>query len=284
MKVMISYSSQDWEVVEQFAKALEEDAITVWLDKWMIHYGSDIIQDIEKSIEDAEFLLLMLSANSTESGWVQKEWRSKFADELQQKETKVICVRLDECKIPSILATKKYIDMHGDPKVTAHELSKDIKLQYNKRLNAPFINILRDLSRRVMQQKETPFTDVKQEFQALNINENEPKLAFEILFLLVQNKELLYELLIFRIDDNPDSNEDDPTRQIMNLSYQARRVELKSKLDKVKEVANAMRVMSKSLADSPQQVFDMSWRTIVRHSSEENKDVESNRLLKKQEQ
>jgi len=73
----------------------------------------------------------MLSRESIESGWVEKEWRSKFTEELQQKKTKVICVKIEDCEIPTLLAFKKYVDAIGNLEKAAHELVDDIKRKFN---------------------------------------------------------------------------------------------------------------------------------------------------------
>lgn len=147
---MVSYSSQDAEIVEQFAEILRKNDLNVQLEKQAIHFGSDIVQEVEKSIDDAEFLILMLSRESIESGWAEKEWRSKFTEELQQKKTKVICVKIEDCEIPTLLAFKKYVDAIGDLEKAAHELVDDIKRKFNQQLNVPFVDMIKDAAHLVM--------------------------------------------------------------------------------------------------------------------------------------
>ncbi|WP_243448479.1 toll/interleukin-1 receptor domain-containing protein [Candidatus Thiosymbion oneisti] len=284
---MVSYSSQDAEIVEQFAEILRKNDLNVWLDKWAIHFGSDIVQEVEKGIDDAEFLILMLSRASIESGWVEKEWRSKFTKELQQKKTKVICVKLEDCEIPTLLASKKYVDAIGDPEKAAHELVDDIKRQFNWQLNAPFVDIIKDVAHLMMYRKGTPFTDVKQEFEALSVNPDEPELAFKILSLLLRNKELTYELILERTDqphenDTQPQNFGDHVNRVMQASSQVRRHEVESKIKQVQEIITTADTLAKSLADLPVDVFNVLWNTIVNKSADENEDVESNLELQQQ--
>lgn len=139
MSVFISYSSQDSERVHKFAEKLRELDLTVWLDVWDIIPGDEISQAIEHGLEDSEFVVFMLSSNSVNSGWVDKEWRTKLNDELTEKEIKVICVRLDDCAIPKLLQGKKHVNAFGDNPDAIEELRRAIEAHRSRRAARPWL-------------------------------------------------------------------------------------------------------------------------------------------------
>ena len=138
MGVFISYSSKDSQRVVQFAKRIQGQNLTVWLDEWNIVPGDQISQAIEHGLDKSEFVIFMLSSNSVNSGWADKEWRTKLDDELAAKAVKVICVRLDDCAIPKLLSGKKYIDaLKNNDKDVADEVVRAIQSHRSRRLLKP---------------------------------------------------------------------------------------------------------------------------------------------------
>src|SRR5271166_2323873 len=73
MRVFISHSSQDKPAVEALARALRERGIKAWLDKWMIGPGDDIVARINEGLEEAGAGLIVFSAHSRDSRWVEAE-------------------------------------------------------------------------------------------------------------------------------------------------------------------------------------------------------------------
>jgi len=113
-KVFISHSSKD----RQFAKWLSIDLANSghrpWLDEWQIKAGDSIPTQIGIGIDDCDFVLLLLSEKSTSSNWVEREWQAKYWREVQENKVMVIPVLVEDCKIPTLLQTKKYADFRSD--------------------------------------------------------------------------------------------------------------------------------------------------------------------------
>lgn len=110
-KVFLSHSSVDKSIVISVALDLQEKCISTWLDAFDILPGESITSKINKGLEECEFVLLFLSNNSVKSNWVTKEWETMLWDEINSGKIKIIPVKLEECEIPKILQTKKYIDL-----------------------------------------------------------------------------------------------------------------------------------------------------------------------------
>jgi len=108
--VFISHSSND----KHHALSLAIDLVDVghrpWLDEWDIRAGESIPTEIGSGIEASDYVLVLLSRNSVESHWVEREWQAKYWKEVKEGKTFVIPVLIDDCTIPTLLQTKKYAD------------------------------------------------------------------------------------------------------------------------------------------------------------------------------
>lgn len=128
LKVFISYSCKDKKIVKSFAENLEKNSIEIWFDEWSLHAGENIISSVESGISKSDFLLLMLSDNSLNSGWVDKEWKNKYHLEVKSGNVKVIVIRIHECAVPGFLADKKYVNLWDDTEEKiASKLANDMK-------------------------------------------------------------------------------------------------------------------------------------------------------------
>ncbi|MBU6354454.1 MAG: CHAT domain-containing protein, partial [Cyanobacteria bacterium REEB498] len=73
MRVFLSHSSRDKPAVEALARYLREQGIDAWFDKWEIGPGDDIIARMNEGLEQADAGVIVFSAQSLESRWVQAE-------------------------------------------------------------------------------------------------------------------------------------------------------------------------------------------------------------------
>ncbi len=112
--MFLSHSSKDKDLVISVALDLNERGITTWLDAFDILPGESIISKINQGLENCEFILLFLSKNSIKSSWVMKEWETLLWDEINSNKIRIIPIKLEDCEIPKILQTKKYIDFSID--------------------------------------------------------------------------------------------------------------------------------------------------------------------------
>lgn len=133
-KVFLSHSSLDKDKVISFALDLNEKGITTWVDAFDILPGESIVSKINEGLENCEFILLFLSKNSIKSNWVMKEWETILWDEINYNKVKIIPIKLEDCEIPKILQTKKYIDFSNDYNIGINQLISTL-IEYGKRYN-----------------------------------------------------------------------------------------------------------------------------------------------------
>lgn len=78
--IFISYSSKDIQFVELIVKELEKIGAPYWKAPEMIAAGSSYAKEIPQAIRDCSMFLLILSPNSQESIWVEKETDSAICN------------------------------------------------------------------------------------------------------------------------------------------------------------------------------------------------------------
>ena len=132
-KLFLSHSSRDKDLVISVALDLNEKGITTWLDAFDILPGESIVSKINQGLENCEFILLFLSKNSVSSNWVMKEWETILWDEINSNKIRIIPIKLQDCEIPKILQTKKYIDFSIDYNSGINQLINTIIEYENKK-------------------------------------------------------------------------------------------------------------------------------------------------------
>jgi hypothetical protein len=106
--LFISHASSDKPFIRMLAHDLAAKGHEVWLDEWEVKVGESIPLKIEQGITQADFVLLGLSENSVKSNWVEREWRSKFWDQINENKTMVLPMLIEKCTIPKLLNGIKY--------------------------------------------------------------------------------------------------------------------------------------------------------------------------------
>jgi hypothetical protein len=94
--VFISYSSQDEEFANRLHADLQAKGIRCWFAPEDMKTGDKIRTRIDEAIQIHDKLLLVLSKDSVNSKWVEKEVETAFAKEGTPKETVLFPIRLDD--------------------------------------------------------------------------------------------------------------------------------------------------------------------------------------------
>src|SRR5574340_956131 len=112
-KVFNSHASKDKEFVRKLSNDLAQLGHDPWLDDWEITVGECIVSKVEQGIEESDYVILVLSENAVKSGWVEREWKSKYWDEINNGKALILPVLICDCNIPTLLKTKKYADFRN---------------------------------------------------------------------------------------------------------------------------------------------------------------------------
>lgn len=109
-RVFLSHCSLDKEIVRRIADDLAHLGHRPWLDEWEIKVGECIITRVEQGLEDADYVVLILSPNAVASGWVDREWKQKYWQEIAKNTVMLLPALVKECDIPPLLRSRKYAD------------------------------------------------------------------------------------------------------------------------------------------------------------------------------
>lgn len=123
LRLFISYCSQDNGAVEAFevelARALDRlgKPHDLWRDRWKILAGERFQERIAEALRAADYLLVVLSERSLDSGWVNAEWRQIYASEIKDGKVRVIPLTLGEVRpaqVPDFLQGKHCVPLTMD--------------------------------------------------------------------------------------------------------------------------------------------------------------------------
>lgn len=128
---------------------LRGHGIKVWLDEAEINIGDSLTKKIGKAIEDADFVGAVLSHNSINSEWVQRELQIALQKEIEEKKVIVLPILIETVKMPPFLEGKLYADF-TTPKKFKKELRKLLRAlgvsvkKEKKRIETQPVEILKE--------------------------------------------------------------------------------------------------------------------------------------------
>jgi hypothetical protein len=128
-KLFLSHASSDKTFVRTLKRSLERLGHDIWLDETNIQVGVSIPKALQTGIEAADFVAVVLSKNSVESGWVEEEWQAKYWDGVSKRQVTILPVLLEDCKIPTFLRHKRYADFRGHYEVGLVQLANSLTLR-----------------------------------------------------------------------------------------------------------------------------------------------------------
>lgn len=114
LSVFIAHSSADKVFVRRLAKDLSEKGVSAWVDEAEIRVGDSITEKINAGLEGAHYLAVILSPTSVSSAWVHRELGAALQREIKKRQIVVLPVLLADCRIPAIIADKRYADFRRD--------------------------------------------------------------------------------------------------------------------------------------------------------------------------
>lgn len=137
-KIFLSHNVEDKSFVRRLAADLEIQGAACWLDEAEMKIGDSLFEKIGNAISEVDYLAVILSPNSTQSRWVNKELEIALSREISDKCMKILPILYKDCTLPPFLAAKLYADFRNaksyDEKF--EQLIKSIGLVFNK--NAHF--------------------------------------------------------------------------------------------------------------------------------------------------
>jgi hypothetical protein len=114
-RIFISYSHWDLDIARKIVGTLKSADLDVWIDESSLAPGENWLTAIDEALRDAGYLLVLLSAMSLRSTWVQHEWTAMLARQLGGKGGGlVIPLRLEDVQPPPLLEPLQRVDLFSD--------------------------------------------------------------------------------------------------------------------------------------------------------------------------
>ncbi len=108
--IFLSHNTKDKSFAKRLAHDLQDEGVQVWIDEAEMLVGDSLIRKLDQAIQDMEYLGVILSPDSVNSEWVQKEVEIALVHEIQGKRVKVLPLLYKQCEIPGFLITKVWVD------------------------------------------------------------------------------------------------------------------------------------------------------------------------------
>jgi formylglycine-generating enzyme required for sulfatase activity len=108
-QVFLSYSRNDLAFVEHLAEDLKAAGLNVWYDLSGLDGGTRWGREIQNAIQQSQIFVVVLSPNSVESEWVEKEFM--YANSLKKK---IVPLLFQPCETPMWFINLHFIDVQGE--------------------------------------------------------------------------------------------------------------------------------------------------------------------------
>jgi TIR domain len=112
LKTFISYNRGDRNFAIELEKILISAGIEVWRDEKDLQIGDSIIDTISEAINSSDYIIAILSSNSVNSWWVQKELLWAMIKEQEFGQTLLLPIVIGECEIPYFLKDRYFIQFN----------------------------------------------------------------------------------------------------------------------------------------------------------------------------
>ncbi len=119
--IFISYAHEDEDVAAILYKRLKESGLNVWWDKKSLIPGEDWRIAIEKAIQQAQMVVILISKKSiSKAGFYQKEISISLEYAEMQPEGAIFIVplRIEECEVPYKLKPRHWLNLYEEDKIS----------------------------------------------------------------------------------------------------------------------------------------------------------------------
>ena len=115
MKVFLSYSHRDEEVVRRLVDDLRQRGVSTCLDEDFISPGELWAEKLNQAVECSDAVLVIVSCNTSESKWQGSEIAFAIAAQKRDRAKKIIPVLIDhEAEVPFFLKGLLYSDLSDE--------------------------------------------------------------------------------------------------------------------------------------------------------------------------
>jgi hypothetical protein len=108
----ICYSPADSGAATELRAYLETNCL-VAIEDGVVQMGGDLLDAVEVGFS-FDYVLVLLSPDSTQPAWTRKRWESVLFEQPKQWRTRLVYVLLADCKFPAVLRKETFFDLSED--------------------------------------------------------------------------------------------------------------------------------------------------------------------------
>ena len=81
-------------------KKIKDASHDIWIDENQLSISDAISSEIQRNIQNSDYVIVFLSSNSVDSKWIRQEIYEALYQELKYREVKLIPCLIDDCQLP----------------------------------------------------------------------------------------------------------------------------------------------------------------------------------------
>jgi hypothetical protein len=129
--VFISYASDTKPLAQALTKELESQGIEPWVDFKDLHPGQRWREELERAIEEAQWVLILVGSHSRTTPWQEAEWSTALAHIWVDREKRVLPIVFGQDDPPPFL--RNWVALKVNPDTEALTWTRKV------------VDVLRDL-------------------------------------------------------------------------------------------------------------------------------------------
>ena len=118
-KVFLSYSHGESEWAKEFAKAISDRGVQVWLDQFEVKAGEPISEAIEKGLRESDLFVVLIDPDNVKTPSLLFELGAAIG--MGKRVVAIVPKDFDPSRLPLPLRTRRFL-VKGSPNLTASEL------------------------------------------------------------------------------------------------------------------------------------------------------------------
>jgi TIR domain len=113
-RCFLSHAHADKAIVDRIYEWLTRNCgYRIWYDA--VNFPTGLVaSSLGGAIQECQGAIIVLSATSIASGWVEQEWNMAIEQKMRFPDFTIVLLRLDECTPPVELRSRKWIDIRSD--------------------------------------------------------------------------------------------------------------------------------------------------------------------------
>lgn len=122
--VFISYASDAKPMAEELAEALETQGMNPWVDFKDLHPGQRWKEELERAIDAAQWLVILVGTDSRATPWQEAEWSAALAHTWADHEKRLLPVVFGDSDLPPFL--RNWVSLRINPQTESSTWARHV--------------------------------------------------------------------------------------------------------------------------------------------------------------